>query len=216
MKSVTLLSYLLAQHPPWCWNTLFLQCSNTDHSSFSWYLSSHSFSVSCSVSTCYISDSWSSVLSSLSCMCAQSLQSCLTLCNPMDCSLPGFFVHGIFQARKLECHFLLQEIFPTQGSNHISCVDRWIIYPLSHPGIKPPSSVLTGGLFTHWKPGSLPWLLEKWPGNILMDSSAICMALSSLVVFMWWFLFFFILYWLFSYLSFGVWIIFQPRTTAST
>ena len=130
MKSVTLLSYLLAQHPPWCWNTLFLQCSNTDHSSFSWYLSSHSFSVSCSVSTCYISDSWSSVLSSLSCMCAQSLQSCLTLCNPMDCSLPGFFVHGIFQARKLECHFLLQEIFPTQGSNHISCVDRWIIYPL--------------------------------------------------------------------------------------
>ena len=26
-------------------------------------------------------------------------QSCLTLCNPMDCSLPGFSVHGIFQAR---------------------------------------------------------------------------------------------------------------------
>ena len=29
-------------------------------------------------------------------------QSCLTLCNPMDCSPPGFFVHGIFQARILE------------------------------------------------------------------------------------------------------------------
>ena len=26
-------------------------------------------------------------------------QSCLTLCDPMDCSLPGSFVHGIFQAR---------------------------------------------------------------------------------------------------------------------
>ena len=26
-------------------------------------------------------------------------QSCLTLCNPMDCSLPGFSVHGIFQVR---------------------------------------------------------------------------------------------------------------------
>ena len=26
-------------------------------------------------------------------------QSCLTLCDPMDCSLPGFSVHGIFQAR---------------------------------------------------------------------------------------------------------------------
>ena len=29
-------------------------------------------------------------------------QSCLTLCNPMDCNLPGSFVHGIFQARILE------------------------------------------------------------------------------------------------------------------
>ena len=29
-------------------------------------------------------------------------QSCPTLCDPMDCSLPGFSVHGIFQTRKLE------------------------------------------------------------------------------------------------------------------
>ena len=29
-------------------------------------------------------------------------QSCLTLCDPMDCSPPGSFVHGIFQARVLE------------------------------------------------------------------------------------------------------------------
>ena len=29
-------------------------------------------------------------------------QSCQTLCNPMDCSLPGFSDHGIFQARVLE------------------------------------------------------------------------------------------------------------------
>ena len=29
-------------------------------------------------------------------------QSCPTLCDPMDCSLPGFSVHGIFQARVLE------------------------------------------------------------------------------------------------------------------
>ena len=27
---------------------------------------------------------------------------CLTLCDPMDCSLPGSSVHGIFQARILE------------------------------------------------------------------------------------------------------------------
>ena len=33
---------------------------------------------------------------------AKSLQSCPTLCDPMDCSQPGFFVHGILQARTLE------------------------------------------------------------------------------------------------------------------
>ena len=30
-------------------------------------------------------------------------QWCLTLCDPMDCSLPGSFLHGILQARVLEC-----------------------------------------------------------------------------------------------------------------
>ena len=34
--------------------------------------------------------------------CAKSLQSHLTLCNPMDCSLPGSSVQGILQARILE------------------------------------------------------------------------------------------------------------------
>ena len=29
-------------------------------------------------------------------------QSCLTLCDPMDCSLPGSSVHGILQTRILE------------------------------------------------------------------------------------------------------------------
>ena len=29
-------------------------------------------------------------------------QLCLTVCDPMDCSLSGSFVHGIFQARVLE------------------------------------------------------------------------------------------------------------------
>ena len=30
------------------------------------------------------------------------IQSCPTLCDPVDCSLPGSSVHGIFQARVLE------------------------------------------------------------------------------------------------------------------
>ena len=33
---------------------------------------------------------------------ANLLQSCLTLCDPMDCSLPGSSGHGICQARILE------------------------------------------------------------------------------------------------------------------
>ena len=37
------------------------------------------------------------------CMCAKSLQSCLPLCHPVDCNLPGSSVHGILQARILEC-----------------------------------------------------------------------------------------------------------------
>ena len=35
-------------------------------------------------------------------MCAQALQSCLTLSDPMDYSLPGSSVHGILQAKMLE------------------------------------------------------------------------------------------------------------------
>ena len=34
---------------------------------------------------------------------AKSLQLCRTMCNPIDGSPPGSSVHGIFQARVLEC-----------------------------------------------------------------------------------------------------------------
>ena len=41
------------------------------------------------------------------------------LCDPMDCSLPGSSVYGDSPSRNtgVVCHFLLQGIFPTQGSN---------------------------------------------------------------------------------------------------
>ena len=69
-------------------------------------------------------------------------QLCLTLCSPVDCSLPGSSIHGIFQARILEwvaiigvgCHFLLQGIFPTQGSNPGLLHCRQTLYHLSHQG----------------------------------------------------------------------------------
>ena len=54
----------------------------------------------------------------------------------MDCSLPAFSVHGIFQARvpRMGCHFLLQGIFPTQGSNQGLLHCRQTLYLLSHEG----------------------------------------------------------------------------------
>ena len=35
-------------------------------------------------------------------VCVLVTQLCLTLCDPMDCGLPGFSIHGIFQAKRLE------------------------------------------------------------------------------------------------------------------
>ena len=64
---------------------------------------------------------------------AKSLQSCPTLCNPMDCSPSGFSVHGILQARILD----------------------WLPCPPPRdppdPGIEPASLMspaLAGGFFT--------------------------------------------------------------------
>ena len=59
------------------------------------------------------------------------LFSCLVLfnsCDLRDWSPPGSSVHGISQARRLGCHFLLQVIFLTQGSNPHLLLGRRILY----------------------------------------------------------------------------------------
>ena len=43
-------------------------------------------------------------------------------------------IHGILKGRILDCHFLLQGIFPTQGSNPSLLHCRGILYYLSHQG----------------------------------------------------------------------------------
>ena len=65
---------------------------------------------------------------------AQSLQSCLTLCNPVDCSLPGSSLCGVIQARILEWVAMLSArvIFPTQGSNPHLLPWQADPLPLSH------------------------------------------------------------------------------------
>jgi len=54
----------------------------------------------------------------------------------MDCSLPGSFVHEDSPGKNtgLGCHFLLQGIFPIQGSNPGLLHCRQILYLLSHQG----------------------------------------------------------------------------------
>ena len=61
---------------------------------------------------------------------------CPTLCDPMDCSLPGSSAHGIFQAIVLEWIAISfsRGIFPTQGSNWGLPHCRQILYLLSHQG----------------------------------------------------------------------------------
>ena len=54
--------------------------------------------------------------------------SCQILCDPMDCSLPDSSVHGISPGNDtgVDCHTLLQGIFPTQGQNsHLLCLLHW-------------------------------------------------------------------------------------------
>ena len=98
-------------------------------------------------------------------------QLCLTLCNPMDCSLPGSSVHGIFPGKnaRMDCHLLLQGIFPTQGLNPGLPHCRQTLSQLSHKGSlrilervaypfssgfswprKAGVSCIAGGFFTNW------------------------------------------------------------------
>ena len=62
-------------------------------------------------------------------------QSCPTLCDPANCSLPGSSVHGILQARVLEW-----VAFPSPGD-------------LSYPGIEPRSPALEADALTSEPPG---------------------------------------------------------------
>ena len=70
-------------------------------------------------------------------------QSCLTLCNPMDCSPPGSSIHGIFQARILE----------------------WIAILFSRASFQPRDRTqvlhITGRLYTLWARESIIKLLTN-------------------------------------------------------
>ena len=73
------------------------------------------------------------------CVHAQLLQPCLTLCDPMDCSLQDFSVHGILQARILEWVAMPS----SRGSSQTR--DRtWV-------------SCIAGGFLMHWATRKALW-----------------------------------------------------------
>ena len=82
------------------------------------------------------------------------IKSCATLCNPMDCNLPGSSVHGIFQAR------ILERVAISFSR------DYWSGLPFPSPGnlpdprIEPESLALAGGFFTTEPPGKLQ--INSW------------------------------------------------------
>ena len=82
-----------------------------------------------------------SQVSSTECGRVLSLQSCPTLCNPVDCSPPGSSVHGILQARRLEWVAMPSSRGSSQPKDrtHISC-----------------SSPIAGEFFTTKPPGKPP------------------------------------------------------------
>ena len=63
-------------------------------------------------------------------------QSCMTLCDPVNCSPPVSSLHGNSPGKNtgVGCHALLEEIFPTQGSNPGLLHCSWILYHLNHQG----------------------------------------------------------------------------------
>ena len=96
---------------------------------------------------------------------AKLLQSCLSLCNPMDYSLSDSSVHGGSSGKNtgVGCHALFQGIFPTQGSSlHLLCFLHWQAgsLPLVPPG--KPSFVFS------WRLEVVAWAISRsLPGYLL-------------------------------------------------
>ena len=73
------------------------------------------------------------------CMCSVT-QSCLTLCHLRDCSSLGSSIHWDFSGKNIgmSCHFPLQGIFSTQGSN--SCLLRLLHWQAENKNFEPYNS----------------------------------------------------------------------------
>ena len=102
---------------------------------------------------------------------AKSLQLCLTLCFSMNCSLPGFSVQGVLQARILEWVAMATSrgSFPLQGSNPcLLCLLHWQVgsLPLLPPWKPLNDLYINNGVVTHIEPDILECEVKWALGSI--------------------------------------------------
>ena len=85
-------------------------------------------------------------------------QLCPTLCNPLDCSLPGSSVHGILQARILE----------------------WVAVPASRgsfqPKVRTQISCITGRFITTWATRETQELLTISQSHTTSGNTRLCIS----------------------------------------
>ena len=60
---------------------------------------------------------------------SEVIQSCLTLSDPMDCSLPGSSAHGIFQAGVLEWGAIVWNYAILMVVQHLNVLNTIELYP---------------------------------------------------------------------------------------
>ena len=98
------------------------------------------------------------------CLCAKSLQSCLTLCDPIDCSLPGSSVHGILQGR-IVAIFSSRRPFWPRDRTHVSygsCIGRRVLYRVCH--LESPLCICTM-VSVLFETNESPSSAAPWPGS---------------------------------------------------
>ena len=131
---ICLLFVLLRLFPDTCWLKFFLPLLYFTLHKWSW-------SLQVIISTKYCSPKQKATRSHVVCMHAKLLESCLILCDPMDCSPPGSSVHGILQARILEL----------------------VAMPFSKGSSQPRDRIHVSCRLLHWQAGSLPLLPSGRP-----------------------------------------------------
>ena len=125
---------------------------------------------------------------------AKSFQSCPTLCDPLDCGLLGFSVHGILQARTVEWVAMPSSRGSSRHKDqthisYVSCIAMQVLYHQCHLGSpnKPPCLIISAHrVRKSWEQNrvsilaSQEWFYkDRWKPNPLQEWGATCLHYSE-------------------------------------